>query len=121
VLLGLLEGFATIWRVQVRPEWPVDLMADDEPFEVVDSTGLTDTDWAEINKLQRTYREGGKKALNTAMAELAKDPIRFTAVIGAFFPDMIREAMKDAVAEAGMTEEDIREMVRKLESPARDQ
>ena len=32
---------------------------------------------------------------------------------------MIREAMKDAVAEAGMTEEDIRERVRKLESPAR--
>jgi hypothetical protein len=55
------------------------------------------------------------------MAELANDPIRFATVIGAFFPDMIREAMKDAVAEAGMTEEDIREMVRKLESPARDQ
>jgi hypothetical protein len=24
-------------------------MADDEPFEVVDSTGLTDADWTEIN------------------------------------------------------------------------
>jgi hypothetical protein len=96
-------------------------MADDEPFEVVDSAGLTDADWTEINKLQTAYRKGGKKALNAAMAELAKDPIRFATVIGAFFPDMIREAMKDAVAEAGMTEEDIREMVRKLESPARDQ
>jgi hypothetical protein len=29
--------------------------------------------------------------------------------------------MKDAVAEAGMNEEDISEMVRKFESPARDQ
>jgi hypothetical protein len=96
-------------------------MADDEPFEVVDSIGLTDADWTEINRLQGAYRRGGKKALNAAMTELAKDPIRFAAVIGAFFPDMIREAMKDAVAEAGMTEEDIRELVRKLESPARDQ
>jgi hypothetical protein len=96
-------------------------MAEDEYFEVVDSTGLTDADWTEINKLQRAYRDGGKKALNAAMAELAKEPIRFATVIGAFFPDMIREAMKDAVAEAGMTEGDIRELVRKLESPARDQ
>jgi hypothetical protein len=95
-------------------------MADD-PFEVVDSSGLTDADWAEINRLQHAYKEGGKRALNEAMAVLAKDPIRFAAVIGAFFPEMIREAMKDAVAEASLSEEDLREMVRKLESPAPDQ
>jgi aryl-alcohol dehydrogenase-like predicted oxidoreductase len=93
----------------------------DEPFEVVDPSGLTDADWAEINKLQRVYKEGGKRALNKAMAVLAKDPIRFAAVIGAFFPEMIREAIKDAVVEAGMTEEDLREIARKLESPAPDQ
>jgi hypothetical protein len=90
-------------------------MADD-PFEVVDSSGLTDADWAEINKLQQAYKEGGKAALNRAMAALAKDPIRFTAVIGAFFPQMIREGIRDAVAEAGLTEEDLREMARNLDS-----
>jgi pyruvate/2-oxoglutarate dehydrogenase complex dihydrolipoamide dehydrogenase (E3) component len=95
-------------------------MADD-PFEVIESSGLTDADWAEINKLQRAYRDGGKKGLSKAMAELAKDPIRFATVVGAFFPEMIREAIKDAMAEAGMTEEDLREMIRKLESPARNQ
>jgi hypothetical protein len=95
-------------------------MADD-PFEVIDSSGLTDADWAEINKLQQAYKEGGKRALNKAMAALAKDPIRFASVIGAFFPEMIREAIKDAVAEAGLTEEDLREMARRLESPAPDQ
>jgi hypothetical protein len=95
-------------------------MADD-PFEVIDSSGLTDADWAEINKLQQAYKEGGKRALNKAMAAVAKDPIRFASVIGAFFPEMIREAIKDAVAEAGLTEEDLREMVRRLESPAPDQ
>jgi hypothetical protein len=93
----------------------------DDPFEVVDISGLTDADWAEINRLQDAYKEGGKRALNKAMAVLAKDPIRFASVIGAFFPEMIREAIKDAVAEAGLTEEDLREMVRKLESPAPDQ
>jgi hypothetical protein len=95
-------------------------MADD-PFEVIDSSGLTDADWAEINKLQQAYKEGGKRALNKAMAAVANDPIRFASVIGAFFPEMIREAIKDAVAEAGLTEEDLREMVRRLESPAPDQ
>jgi hypothetical protein len=41
--------------------------------------------------------------------------------MGAFFPDMIRDAIKDAMAEEGIAEEDIRELMRKLESPAREQ
>ena len=49
------------------------------------------------------------------------DPIRFMVVMGAFSPDMVREAVKDSMAESGMTEEDVRELVKKLESPARDQ
>src|SRR6266403_955532 len=94
-------------------------MTDDDPFEVVDPSGLSDADWAEINKLQQAYKEGGKRALNKAMAALVKDPIRYVAVVGAFFPDMIREALKDAAAEVGITDEDIREFARRLESPAR--
>ena len=39
-------------------------MTDDDPFEVVDPSGLSDADWAEINKLQQAYKEGGKRALN---------------------------------------------------------
>jgi hypothetical protein len=34
---------------------------------------------------------------------------------------MVREAIKDSMPESDLTDEDIREMVRKLESPARDQ
>ena len=41
-------------------------------------------------------------------------------VIGAFVPDMVREALKDAMSEAGMTEDDLDEFRRKLESPAPD-
>jgi hypothetical protein len=30
-------------------------------FEIVDSSHLTDADWAEINKLKKAYETGGKK------------------------------------------------------------
>ena len=93
----------------------------DEPFEVEDSTGLTDADWAEINRLKRAYNSGGQEALSKAFEELGKDPVRYVRVVGALYPSDVREAIKDAVAEEGMSEDDLRELVRKLESPARDQ
>jgi hypothetical protein len=45
-------------------------------LEVVDTTGLTDADWAEINKLKNAYDVGGQKALSAALDDLAKDPSR---------------------------------------------
>ena len=93
-----------------------------QPIEVVDTAGLTDADWAEINRLGRIYEEKGEAALADAMAKLgAKDPVRYMRVMGAFFPDMVREAIKDQMAASGMTEEDLHALIRKLESPARDQ
>jgi hypothetical protein len=35
--------------------------------------------------------------------------------MGALFPDMIRETAKDHLAEIGMTEDDLRELIQKLE------
>jgi hypothetical protein len=49
------------------------------------------------------------------LKKLAKDPIRFVAVIGALYPDMMREMIRDEMAEAGITEADLRELVQKLE------
>ena len=90
--------------------------------DVVVSSGLMDVDWAEINKLRRDHEDGGQDGLSEAMSKLEKDdPVRYIRVAGAFFPDMVREAIQDSMAEAGITEEDVREMVRKLESAARDQ
>jgi hypothetical protein len=37
----------------------------DELFEVVDSSGLTDADWAQINKLRAAYKTGGKKGVTS--------------------------------------------------------
>ena len=56
-------------------------MTDD--FEVQDTSGLTDADWAEINKLRKAHKEGDRKALEIALDQLAKEPIRFAVVIGA--------------------------------------
>jgi hypothetical protein len=51
----------------------------------------------------------------------ASDRIRFMTIMGAIFPDTVREAIKDQMAEIGMTDEDLRELIHKLESPAPDQ
>jgi hypothetical protein len=42
-------------------------------FEIVDSSHLTDADWAEINKLKKACETGGKKALSAAIERLAAD------------------------------------------------
>src|SRR5215470_5226772 len=90
-------------------------MTEPDDLEVQDTSGLTDADWAEINKLRKAYEAGGRKAIDSALKKLAKDPIRFVAVIGALYPDMMREMIRDQMAEAGITEEDLRELIQKLE------
>jgi hypothetical protein len=38
----------------------------------------------------------------------------------AIYPDVVRDALKDAMAKRGLSEQDILDAVRKRESPARD-
>jgi hypothetical protein len=90
--------------------------------EIADTSSLKDADWAEINKLKRAHQSGGTKALDLALQELRKDnPERYVRIVAAYFPSRVAEMLKDAMAEAGLTLEDIREMLRRAESPARDQ
>jgi hypothetical protein len=92
---------------------PIDL-------EVVDTSGLTDADWAEINRLKGLYETGGRKALSKALAELGEsDPVRSIRVLSAFFPETVRDALTDSMAEQGLMAEDLRELIRKHESSAR--
>jgi 3-oxoacyl-[acyl-carrier-protein] synthase III len=91
-------------------------MTEPEDFEIQDTSGLTDADWAEINKLRNAHKKGGAKAVEGAMQQLeAKDLIQYVRVIAAFYPDIVREAIKDAMAELGLTEQDIRELIQKAE------
>jgi hypothetical protein len=93
---------------------------DDESFKVVDSSGLTDADWAEISKLKRAHESGGRRALSEALEKLRKaDPTRYVMVMAAFIPDAVRETIKDDMAERGITEEDVQELVSKHEGSAR--
>jgi hypothetical protein len=86
--------------------------------EVVDSTDLTDADWAEINKLKKAYDAGGATALSAALDALReRDPIQTVRVLGAFFPDLVRETAKDTLAEQGITKEDLLELIQKFQNP----
>ena len=79
---------------------------------------IADADWAAINKLSWAYKSGGEKALKKACLDLAEHPRHWVRVFGAFFPDKIREALEDAMARAGITEDDLIELDRNLQSPA---
>jgi SOS response regulatory protein OraA/RecX len=81
---------------------------------IADTSLLTDSDWAEINKLKRAHDEGGSRALSKALEELKKDPVRIFRIMTAFYPEKMREAAKDVIAELGMTEEDFRELSQSL-------
>lgn len=95
---------------------------DDNVFVFQDTTHFTDADWAAVTRLRDIYQRDGRSGLEQAMARLAKeDPVRFTSIGYATEPVFWQNAIKDAMAAEGMDEEDVRELVRKLESPARDQ
>lgn len=98
-------------------------MSDDEDdLGIKDTSGLTDADWAVINRIRAAYKAGGQAGLAKALEVLLeKDPISYAVVVGAFFPNELREAIKDEMASRGLDEDDLREMIRKLESPARNQ
>ena len=83
--------------------------------KIVDTEGLSDADWAEINKLLRAYDAGGTDAFWEVLGKLSdEDPVRYIAVTGAFFPDVVRKVIRDEMAEQGMTEEVIRVLFKKL-------
>jgi hypothetical protein len=63
--------------------------------------------------------ERGTKAFDRALRKLAADPIRYAVVMAAFFPDMVREKMLDDIAEVEMTVDDVRELIRRVESQGR--
>lgn len=93
----------------------------DDELGLVDTSHLLDADWAEINALRDAYKAGGQRALSKRMATLSEDPARHLRIIAAFDPQMVSNAVRDAMAEIGMTEEELREIVRKGESPAGNQ
>jgi hypothetical protein len=81
-------------------------------LEVVDSSGLSDADWTTINRLRRTVERGGE-GFAAELKKLEQDPLRYVRVIGAIYPDLIREKIRDALAEKGITADDLREIIKR--------
>ena len=87
-------------------------MNDLDDLGIVDSSWLTDADWAVINRLRRIHETEGQLAVRKALRAL--EPENYLRVAAAFFPDKVREAIKDEMAENGITEQDLRAMPEKL-------
>jgi hypothetical protein len=85
-----------------------------------DSSTLTDLDWAEINKLRKAYETRDQEGPQQTYRELGKDPVRYVRVMSAIYPDVVRDALKDAMAKRGLSEQDILDAAQKRESHARD-
>ena len=79
-------------------------------LKVVDMSGLTDADWAAINKVIRACANRDLELLRDEIDKLG-DPARQIKVAMAFLPDLIREALKDEMAEQGITQEDLKEFL----------
>ena len=64
------------------------------------------------NRLRRIRETEGQLAVRKALRAL--EPESYLRVAAAFLPDKVREAIKDEMAENGITEQDLREMAEKL-------
>ncbi len=87
---------------------------DDQP-QLEDTSDLTDADWAEINRLKRAYADGGREEFDKALDDLySRDEILWMRVVYAYYPAMVKEALKDNLAQGGTTAEELREVISKL-------
>jgi tetratricopeptide (TPR) repeat protein len=90
------------------------VMSDQDKSATADTSMLTDADWIEIDMLRCAWESGGRKGLWKALDKLRNDdPIRYVTAAAAIIPDMVRNTLKDHMAENGITEEDLEETARK--------
>jgi hypothetical protein len=94
-------------------------VAKGQKFNVVDTSGLTDADWAVIDRVNRACELGGAAAFWDELEKLDDVSLQLR-VVGAFFPELIREVIEEEMTEHGLTVEDLREMLKRVESPTRD-
>src|SRR5262245_38111289 len=78
-----------------------------ERLNVVDSSGLTDADWAAVNRVNRACELGGATAFWEELEKLDDVPLQLR-VLGAFFPELVREVIEEEMTEHGLTIDDLR-------------
>jgi len=89
-------------------------------LHVVDPAGLTASDWVAVNRANLAFEAGGIDAFWDELEKLG-DVGQELTVASAFFPDLIRKLLEDQMAGHGLTIEDLREILRKAETPGRNQ
>lgn len=83
-----------------------------------DTSFFTDADWAALNKLLDILRDNGSNALKSAWAALARDdPVQALRIASAFSPTWVSNLIKDELAEAGVTKNDLEDILRRAEPP----
>jgi hypothetical protein len=87
-----------------------------ERLNVVDCSGLTDADWAAVNRVNRACELGGAVAFWKELEKFDDVPLQLR-VLGAFFPELVREVIEEEMTEHGLTADDWQEAGRKDESP----
>ena len=87
-----------------------------ERLNVVDCSGLTDADWAAVNRVNRACELGGAVAFWKELEKFDDVPLQLR-VLGAFFPELVREVIEEEMTEHGLSVDDLREAERKAESP----
>jgi hypothetical protein len=87
-------------------------------FHIVDTSGLTDADWAAIDRVNRACELGGANAFWDELEKL-DDILLQLRVLGAFFPDLMRQIIEEEVTERGLTVNDLRKRIRTRRKSAR--
>ena len=94
-------------------------MENPDDLGIEDTSHLTDADWATINKLVRTLRSDGIKALEKETRALRdENPVRFYTIMHAFSPRKTLEIIRDVAADLGVTEQEAKEMAQRMNSPS---
>jgi len=86
-------------------------------LNVVDTSGLTDADWAAVRRVNRAYEARGIEAFWDELEKL--DELQAFRVASAFFPCLMRELIRDHMAEYGLAIDNWRVVLKRAEDAAR--
>jgi hypothetical protein len=86
-------------------------------LNAVDTSELTVADWAAVRRVNRAYEARGIEAFWDELEKL--DELQAFRVASAFFPNLIRELVRDQMAEYGLTIDDWRVVLKKAEDARR--
>ena len=77
------------------------------------SINSTEADWSAVNKVRRAYERGGWDAFWSEFETFEDDLMLQIMVLEDIFPDVMRQAIKDELAEPGFTLGELQGLLKK--------